>query len=760
MNPLLDEFIAESREQTAAGAAALAVLERQPADADALNAAFRAVHTVKGSCRLFALEPMARLLSAMEDLLDAAREHELDVDAHHVDLLLQAFDRVEAWVDELEAAGGLAAGAASRASALEADLRSASGRADATAATPNRVATRANWLADVAPALRARLHAVCGDSPLVAILFEPEAESFFAGDDPLYTLRKLPGLVGLDAAAREPWGPLDRFDVYRCRLRLFAFCTGDVAAVDAALAGTKGTLAIAAVDPAELAAAPGAAASVDVTPARALLEAQALMLSRPAPAALLPVRLRSAAAVAARCAQALNRPQAAVALLAAGRDGDLATLSATLAELLADPVPATPAAPELAPDPATLPPPPAAPEGPAGEQVRVELRQLDRLVDLVAELVVAENALPYLAAQAEAQGLRPFARALKERHAAIHRIVDDLQDTTAKARMVPLAQSFRRLPRLTRDAAQRVDKEVDLELEGGSVAADRRVVEALGEPLTHLVRNAVDHGLEAPAQRVAAGKPAHGRLRVAARIEGERLLLDVSDDGRGVDLEAVRHRAYERRLIDEDALATLSDHAAFQLLFRPGFSTRGKVTEMSGRGVGLDVVRNAVQALGGSVDLQSRRGVGTRVTLRVPLSLATAEVVLLHADGQRFGVPAAQVAQTLRLRGDDVRRVGHRRAFVLRGQLVPLVAASELLGLRASAAPRSLAVVVARVNSGLVGLAVDGFGDLTHVVLKPLEGGLGGLHQYSGSAVLADGTVLLVLDLPNLLAGASQALPA
>lgn len=851
MNPLLQEFIAESREQLERAAAELETFDPGPPESEAINTVFRAAHTIKGSCRLFGLDPVAVLVSAVEDLLDAAREEELTLERHHLDLLLQGFDVLEGWLDELEKRGELGEGASAAAAALAADISRAAGHEAAARVSDSRVMAECGWLGEVNEGLRERMFERYAPSeaaqPLVAVLYEPEADCFYLGEDPLYMLRLVPGLTALATAPTHPWPPLVELDVHRCQLRFFAFSTAPLSEVDTALRSASGLVALVTIEPTQLAVPsgtpaaaatandalhlldqgdlPGAVATAgrlkddghpwlasaarwverlaaqprgNIAAVRALLygmatgqspesrlpaaaappqrpaartaavqkllRAQVTMLSESGEPALASAKLRSAADVVERCARQLARDDLAPSIAAARQHNDGAALRDVIDELLAASAPASePPATSVSgvsPDDDSGDAPEAKPAAAAGEvameYVRVELRQIDRLMDLIGEMVVAKNTLPYLAQQAEAQGSRELARGLKERYANIHRVVQEMQATMAAVGRVPLAHGFRRLPRLVRDAARRVRKEVTLSLEGETVEADRRVVDALGEPLLHLVRNAIDHGLEPPAQRIAAGKPAVGRLRVVAHVEGDRLVIEIADDGRGVDIAAVKRQAYERGLIDEDALAGLGEEAALQLLFQPGFSTRDTVTEISGRGVGLDVVRNAVQSLGGSVALHSRPGVGTRVLLTLPLSMATVEVMLVESAGQRFGVPVAQIAQTLKIPRAHVRQIKRHRAFVLRGKVVPLFAARAALGMEPDERSHELSILVARLAGSLVGLEVDGFAEVAEVVMKPLGGVLAQLPQYAGSAVLADGSVLLVLDLPRLVSHADR----
>ena len=386
--------------------------------------------------------------------------------------------------------------------------------------------------------------------------------------------------------------------------------------------------------------------------------------------------------------------------------------------------------------------------------LKVPQEKIDRLMDLIGEMVVAKNALPYLAVRAEdVFGSRDLGREIKAQYAVINRIAEEMQDGIMQVRMLPVEAVFQRFPRLVRDVAKTLGKKVRLVVEGEETEADKNIVDALGDPLIHILRNSLDHGIELPAARVAAGKPEEGRITVRAVQENDRVLIEISDDGKGIDPALVKRKAFEKGLIDEHRLETISDADAVQLVFAAGFSTNDVVSDLSGRGVGMDVVRNSLEKIGGQVRLSSDKGRGTRIDPTLPLSMAVSNVMMVNIGGQHFGVPMDRVVETVRIRADAIHLLKNRRAAVLRGQIVPLFGADELLRLDTPPQPNAdgeLAVLVARVGSETVGVIVDGFAQTIDVILKPLEGPLAGLAGFGGTALLGDGSVLMVLDLKEL----------
>lgn len=385
--------------------------------------------------------------------------------------------------------------------------------------------------------------------------------------------------------------------------------------------------------------------------------------------------------------------------------------------------------------------------------LKVDQSKVDLLMTLIGELVVAKNSLPFLARRAEdVFGSREMSREIKDQHAVIDRIAQEMQGAIMQVRMLPVSQLFQRFPRLVRDLSRKLGKQIDLVLEGEDTEADKDVVEMMGDPLLHVVRNSIDHGIEQPDDRVAAGKPATARIRMRAYQEADAVVIEISDDGRGIEADKVKSKALEKGLIDEDRAAALTDDEAVQLVFLPGFSTVSVVTDLSGRGVGMDVVRSAVQKAGGQVRLQSRRSEGTVVTMRLPLSMAVTRVLIVESDNRLFGVPMDVVAETVRIHRDRIRRFKHSETFVLRDHVVPLLRLRHLLGLPecTECEEEEEAVLVARMGEETFGVVIDRFKERMDIILKPFSGIMSGLTGYAGTALLGDGQVLPVLDLKGL----------
>jgi len=403
----------------------------------------------------------------------------------------------------------------------------------------------------------------------------------------------------------------------------------------------------------------------------------------------------------------------------------------------------------------------------AETSIRVDVGLLASILDLVGELVLARNEL------------RSIETADPALEGVIHRIntvTNSLQETAVKTRMQPIEHVFSKFPRTVRDLAVSCGREVQLVIDGADTELDRTLVESIRDPLTHLVRNAVDHGIEPPAVRESSGKPRAGRLSLRAFQESGQVTIEVQDDGAGIPVEAVRAKAVARGLVDADTAAQLPDDRVLQFIFEPGFSTAAQVTSVSGRGVGMDVVRTNIEAIGGTVDIASRPGHGTTVRVRVPLTLAIIPALVVRCAGERFALPQAAVAELVSLRGDGGPRIeGLEGADVIRirGRLVPVVFLDAFLGLRPRAAGRETGtVVLVRVDDHEFGLVVDsartGFpsaeladaqaaseaASLSTIVVKPIGTLLAQLGIYSGATVLGDGGVVLILDLRGILRAA------
>jgi two-component system, chemotaxis family, sensor kinase CheA len=376
-------------------------------------------------------------------------------------------------------------------------------------------------------------------------------------------------------------------------------------------------------------------------------------------------------------------------------------------------------------------------------------------MDLIGEMVVAKNALPYLAQRAEQVfQQRELAREIKAQYAVINRIAEDMQHAIMQVRMLPVGTVFQRFGRLVRDISKKLGKDVSLEIEGEETEADKNVIESLADPLIHILRNSLDHGIEMPEARRASGKPAQGTIKVVARQESDRVIIEIIDDGAGIDPNRIRNKAVERGLIPADKAHSLTDQEAVQLIFLPGFSTADQISDLSGRGVGMDVVRTAVERINGTVQLSSVHGRGTTIRLSLPLSMAVTNVMIIEVGGRRFGVPMDMIVETVRVHVDDIHKFKQASTTVLRGRIVPLKSLHQLLAL--DEPPQineegETAVLVVRMLGEHVGLLVDQFHGASDIILKPLEGVLSGLTGFAGTALMGDGSVLMVLNPKELL---------
>ncbi len=378
----------------------------------------------------------------------------------------------------------------------------------------------------------------------------------------------------------------------------------------------------------------------------------------------------------------------------------------------------------------------------ATRHVRIELTRLDALMNLVGELVIARGQLQQLA------GVTGDA-ALEETVAQGARLIGEMQDEIMRCRMVPVAQVFDRFPRLVRDAARALHKEVSFTVEGQESELDRSMLDEIGEPVMHLLRNAVDHGIEMPAEREAAGKPREGALKLSISRERSAVTIRVSDDGRGIDRARVLAKARTMGLV-LSTVKSLPDEELVRLISRPGFSTAERVTDLSGRGVGIDVVLTRVRALGGSVEIRTVAGEGTTVTARLPLTLAIVRAMLARVGEETYAVPMTHVTETVELDAAGVRTVRGREAIVLRDDVLPVVRLRNRLSLAASSAPMQQVVIV-EVGERHAALVVDELAGQQDIVVKQFDPVRGGMPLFSGATILSDGAPSLILDVGSLL---------
>jgi two-component system, chemotaxis family, sensor kinase CheA len=388
----------------------------------------------------------------------------------------------------------------------------------------------------------------------------------------------------------------------------------------------------------------------------------------------------------------------------------------------------------------------------AENTLRVDAGRIDTVMNLVGELIIGKSMLQHTITEFERRFSKdPLRGKFSDALAFQSRILNELQKSVMKIRMVPVEQLFRRFPRVVRDVAKQRNKEISLEIAGQNTDLDKSILDALAEPLAHLIRNAADHGIESSGERAAANKPANGTVRLDAYHEGDQVVIEVSDDGCGIDREKIIRRATERGILKSEEVTRMNDSEIHHLIFTPGFSTANEVTEISGRGVGLDVVKSALDALKGSIEIESEAGKGTTFRLIVPLTLASIQALLFYVGGRLYAVPIASVVEINRITEDEIHRVDNHEVFQLRQQVLTLVRLDRLESQRPSGRAKRIFVVIIGAGSRRFGLAVDSLMGEEELVIKALEDQLVSSPLVSGASILGDGTVVLILNIPAVI---------
>ena len=778
MNPLLAQFLAEAADLLTQVDEGLLQLERTPGDPELVNEVFRAAHTFKGSSGLFDIPELTRLTHAAEDLLDQVRGGALTLDSGMTDDLLAAFDLIRGWLAYMTTNECLPSTAGADAASLITRLRAPIGgeapKVEAAAAAPAARDAAPDWLEHLdrewLTETATWLRTTSADMRFVRYL--PDSGCFFRAEDPLYLIRQVPALERLGVIEPDEWPGVPEFDEYACLVAfvlaaraargeidyLFRYVSDQVEVVDLDGDAIQRFLSD---EPDREATAeeatprrPSGPEDPDlVTDARFVLTAALRTLATNPTGG---PRLTSVANSIMAAAHALGDPVEIT-------DAEAVTLTATATRLLGDTPPheettAAVVAPPVDPIPIDR----VRADDPGGHVgnkiLKVDQEKVDRLMELVGELNVAKNGLVFLAQAAEEEfGSRALGRRIKDQYSGMHRIAEELQAAVMDIRMLPLSVAFSRFPRLVRDLSRRLGKSIELVMEGEDTMADKDVIEALADPLVHLVRNSLDHGVETAEERLATGKPPTARITLAAVADGDAVIVEISDDGRGIDADRVRRKAYEKGLISEEDLETMDDSDAVDLIFRPGFSTAEQISDLSGRGVGMDAVRASVERLGGTATMKSQFGEGSSTRLRLPLSMAVTQVMVVSVAGQRFGIPVDLVVETVRVPAAEMSRVLHQEVVVLRGLVVPVIdlaRALDMAWLPDDGVDR--AILIVSVNGQRMGLLVEQFHREVDVILKPMDGLLAYADEFSGTALLGDGLVLLVLNMKEVLGLAAR----
>lgn len=703
----MELFLTESAEQVDTMEELLVVLE-QGTDPDAVAAIFRAAHTLKGGAATAGMDATARLTHALESLLDQVRKGRREADGDTVDALLEAVDVLRQCLRTIEETGSDAGvnvdPLVERLETLVRDVPEGDGAGTSPAAVrAESAAPAAGNVLDPALAALVQEAAAMGKRVLQCRI-EVEDDAAMPSIrlyQALMVFDELGQLVRCAPSRAEIEDPMAEH--HRLEAVLVTARSRDEVGQALAEVSHLRTIEIVAVGDG---AAPGTAAE----------------------------QLQAAAASPTEQAEG-EAAAAATAAAAPAAGGSAGSKDADRSEAaVAKPSPAK--APDAGGNATHV-----------ADTVRVSVRVLDKLMNLVGELVIDRTRLARLGHVD--MDKHQLVEELNLVAGHLNRITTDLQDTIMSARMVPLETLFRRFPRMARDLARRLNKEVNFVMSGEDTELDRAVIEQIGDPLVHLIRNAIDHGLEPQEQRLAAGKPAAGTVRLAAYHQENHIYIEVSDDGRGIDPEKVKRSALAKGVISEEQAKQLQGSEALDLLFLPGFSTSERVTDVSGRGVGLDVVRRNIERVNGSVSVESTVGKGTVWTIRLPLTLAIVQAMLVRINKTTFAVPLDSVDEIVLVHGGSVHLANGWPMVTIREQVIPLVNPGLVWGDEFAAtwnAADDNPVLVLQSATGHLALAVDELIGEQETVIKTIEGLGGQVPGISGASILGDGSVALIFD--------------
>ncbi|MEW5713059.1 MULTISPECIES: chemotaxis protein CheA [Pseudomonas] len=719
---ILQDFLVEAGEILEQLSEQLVELESRPDDANLLNAIFRGFHTVKGGAGFLQLHELVECCHIAENVFDILRKGERHVDSELMDVILEALDAVNGMFSEVRE------------------------RAPITAATPELLAALARYAepADTSAA------------PVVEAAPEPVAEPEADVTDSEFE-QLLSSLSAVKAEAEAPAAVAP------------AAAPSSEDITDAEFESLldqlhgKGQFAADAVAPAAAAAdAPAAPASTDITDDEFEALLDQLHGKGTFAADALPAVAATAAAPAAGAKPAddgLISDHEFEALLddlhGKGKFTEVAPAPAAAAATAAPVAAKAAAAPAAkpAPAPAAAPAPARAAAAPVAEKpaseaettVRVDTARLDDIMNMVGELVLVRNRLVRL-------GLSSGDEAMQKAVSNLDVVTADLQTAVMKTRMQPIKKVFGRFPRLVRDLARQLKKEINLELVGEETDLDKNLVEALADPLVHLVRNAVDHGVETPEEREASGKSRGGKVILAAEQEGDHILLSITDDGKGMDPTILRNIAVKRGVMDKDAADRLTDTECYNLIFAPGFSTKTEISDVSGRGVGMDVVKTKISQLNGSINIYSTKGQGSKIVIKVPLTLAIMPTLMVMLGNQAFAFPLVNVNEIFHLDLSRTNVVDGQEVVIVRDKALPLFYLKRwLVASAAHEEQREGHVVILSVGTQRIGFVVDQLVGQEEVVIKPLGKMLQGTPGMSGATITGDGRIALILDVPSML---------
>ncbi|NMA94762.1 MAG: chemotaxis protein CheA [Clostridiales bacterium] len=380
---------------------------------------------------------------------------------------------------------------------------------------------------------------------------------------------------------------------------------------------------------------------------------------------------------------------------------------------------------------------------PASKNIRVDVARLDNLMNLVSELIIVKNAIE------DTKGLNDQT-VLAESVEYLQRVTNDLHEAVMQVRMIPIEIVFRRFPRLVRDLSRQLKKDIRLNVYGEDTEVDRAIVDEIGDPLVHLIRNSIDHGIETPDKRIAADKAGTGNIDLSAQHDGNSIVIKVRDDGRGIDVDQIKSNLISKSIITEEETARLNDREIVQYLFHPGFSTSEQVSNVSGRGVGLDVVKITVESLGGEVEIGTAEGIGTEFTIRLPLTLSIIQALLVDVGGEAYAIPLNNVREIVELSSEAIEVFNNREIISLRGELMPFIRLHDILDIPDNGMPKDMTVVIANKGDKPIALLIDSLIEQQDIVIKSLGKYLSGIDILSGATILGDGSLALILNINSI----------
>ena len=389
------------------------------------------------------------------------------------------------------------------------------------------------------------------------------------------------------------------------------------------------------------------------------------------------------------------------------------------------------------------------------QTIRVDVERLDSVLNLVGELVLGRNRLMKITSNLESKYTDdPEVSSLSETMAFLNLITSDLQMAVMKTRMQPVKKVFNKFPRMVRDLARSCNKDVELLISGEDTEVDKSVIENIADPLVHLIRNAIDHGIESRDVRIEKGKPEKGVIKLSASQEGNNIVIEIEDDGRGINVEAVKRKALEKGLVTEEQLQNVSDKDALEYIFLPGFSTAQQVSDISGRGVGMDVVKTNLAKLNGSIDIVTEEDKGTRFTIRLPLTLAIIQTLMVEVHGETYAIPLGSVLETVKIRQDEIKTIDTQEVIQLRGEIVPILRLARLFNIYSADSKDRYYAVVVSAEDKKFGIVVDRLKGQEEVVIKAVEGDFINFRDsniIAGATITGDGRVVLIIDVAMML---------